>query len=257
MIKLSRMLPIVFLFTVSCRTGLVDKESSLDIIHGEPTNEYPAVVALSFKSDKWQGECSGTFISDSILLTAAHCVPFEDKNLTYNVEIGGKTLTSTAFFRHPEFKTMSQGQFPKAQDSRYDIAVIRFPPGTSKDTMVVKSGSIITAGTELTIVGFGGDSIQSEELGPQVKRKGTNTVKAAANGIFIMSDMLRKMLVNPVPGQLVAATKGDSGGPAIDKEGKLVGVTSIGTKVGDSTFFVFCDVSSPEASRFLAPFLGK
>src|SRR5687767_6793342 len=49
--------------------GCAPDESDLFVIGGQPNSDYPAVVLIASST----GQCTGTFVSETTLVTAAHC----------------------------------------------------------------------------------------------------------------------------------------------------------------------------------------
>lgn len=85
----------VFLFLIILQTANA-------LVRGESTNEMPGLVRITFQNG-WV--CSGIFLNQTTILTAAHCLPDDSsvKLITdaHEKEVSVKTLK---LIPHPEFK---------------------------------------------------------------------------------------------------------------------------------------------------------
>lgn len=185
-------------FIISCGP---QSDSDLKIVNGleVPEETHPAVF--------WLGNCTGTFVSDNTLLTAAHCIGSSN-----TVRIRRRiNATSLKVKVHP--KTQVTGRL-----GAYDIAVVVFPDNTAPAVVSVKT-SPVKPGDEALFVGYGRNSSSG---GSGVKRVGRNKVRSIDGGKTIVSS---RSTSNPNSGEDVSVAPGDSGGPLFIN-GAIAGITS-------------------------------
>ncbi|MFW7378906.1 MAG: trypsin-like serine protease [Oligoflexus sp.] len=143
----------MFLMSLSCNNGEKNQStSSQKVIHGIVASEYPYVVQIFMGSSSM---CTGSFVSDSLLVTAAHCVD-RASSVTWN----GITVTRQHIFIHDGWPTVSSG-CDQSRHPKFDLAMVQFPKRTFKG---VEFARILerrpTEGELITIVGFGNSQIQ-------------------------------------------------------------------------------------------------
>ncbi len=212
-----------------------------------------------------QGNCSGTFISDSKFLTAAHCL----KDVK-EVKVGEPRLGSPLFGNkviakaeswviHPLFKTDA--------DSPYDLAIVTFPKGTSPlgGVKIRKEGVALAEG--VMIVGFGNSVVDREapnremlQYGNGFKRYGTNKIESKEGGLLRFLGVLSEKEAekkNLKPGQRVLSAEGDSGGPMLNAKDEIVGVSSAAEPIITSSgqilnyWSLYVDLSTASSREFL------
>lgn len=245
------------LLLLSCR-GTGPSSSEALLINAVPTSDYPAVVELEFLSKEGKGICTGSFVSDQHLVTAAHCLPApEEQGFELFITREGKKIAAASYIRHPQFQDLAAGAAPTAKDGRYDLAVVTFPVATAPATLALPKATGAKVGELVTLVGYGITATDAAFNTAHIKRMGSNTIKLAQDGIFALSDMTRKVLTQTQPGEIVAAARGDSGGPALNRQGEIVGIISRGVKIEASVFFFLCDIASPSSQAFLKQQLPK
>jgi secreted trypsin-like serine protease len=177
--------------------------------------------------------CTGTFVSSVVILTAAHCA-----------------LDSGRYSIITPFNTF------------YSSNVIHFGPGTVSDTndiaLIIFNSSVsnqfYNIGTQtaigdiLQLVGFGCDNIDSK-TGAGLKRTGSNMVDAL--GYFIQ-------FVTPItstdsgilgPDNVAGSCFGDSGGPALNSNLQVVGVTHAGGNEGSYILSQYVDLINQQTNR--------
>lgn len=226
-------------------------------------DEYRAVVMLKVG----EGLCTGTFVSDFQVLTAAHCVEGvksihiiekQDWRALFSMKVIAEAERWAA---HPLYSIKTKG--------RYDLAVVEFPKATAPAIMALKDVRP-KLGETVTIVGFGNNDIASkivngdlEQSGSTHKRKGQNRIGALEEGQVIFTGSLSERHAQRQgygPGQKVGLGSGDSGGPMFNEQGELVGIASgvdVNTnEAGDilTYFSRFCDLSSESSRQFLVDY---
>lgn len=165
-----------------------------------PDSKYPAVVRL--------GGCTGTFVSDSTMVYAAHCL--KNNGNTETVRSPIRATTSNTFL-NPRFLEIGS----------HDVAVAIFPAGTSKNWIPLYQGRR-EPGTKIHMIGWG---CNSQNAGGGIKREGYNTIERANDGVIRSSSSSANWTDR---GSDVAVCPGDSGGPLLI-DGRLAGVTSFHT----------------------------
>ena len=240
------------------------------IIGGEPADfgEYPFMVALLFEptagNDYQKQYCGGSLIDSRWVLTAAHCVDFLESPDEVAVAVSRTNLNSTegqrvdvrAIYIHPDYD-------PDLVSP--DVALLRLarPVTGIEPIQLAGSGddSFETAGTLLTVIGWGNTSTTGQASFPDALREvvvpvvDDATCDTAYHG-FVTVDT-----------QLCAGEKGidscggDSGGPlfATTSSGDYiqVGIVSYGIGCAKQHFpGVYTEVNSPTVRDFIAEVAG-
>ena len=215
--------------------------------------------------------CTGTFISDDTVLTAAHCTMGSPSVDPDTGRVSGLSLTIMKLVKASP-KTMSKvassvdvfrnTHWDRAELTKtvneYDLGIVKFPPGTSNATARLAADSP-SAGNKLTVVGYGlnfipkpGDATY-DHSSSGIKRAGTNTVSAVEDGFIRFEGQDADTSED---GTNVSSSHGDSGGPMFVDE-QLVGVTS-GGGINDSGHGVslYIDLNSATSRSFLQGAMG-
>lgn len=159
--------------------------------------------------------CSASVVSDTTLITAAHCFDTGDTNKIEAVVDGQTVAKATGVMSNPRYKS---------QD--YDIAVVVFPEGTfARFTPYSIVQSAPGPGTEVTIVGFGNFNHLSQS-GSGKKRWGTNKIKEIDSWVrFEGATSPAGGSAEEGSGTDVLNSQGDSGGPLLHNN-QILGVSS-------------------------------
>ena len=246
---------------ISC--GQAEKtQSSIKVTNGVEidASENPSVVLLYINN---QGVCTGTFVNDYQVVTAAHCVDRVSSVVILD-KVSGRFKQRekyVSYKKHPKYTSADQ--------SKYDVAVVNFPKGTSDETSLLSPKSP-SAGEKFSIVGYGNNVIEDELVGNQiqqsgstVKRKGKNKIDSIEDGLILFEGD-RKTFPTSTPGINSAAAGGDSGGPMFNNKGEIIGLTSHGkifVEKSDKTkiskiITAYVDVNSEYVASFLEEELG-
>jgi len=265
------MAPLVLALGLGTACGRSGPESSaVKVTNGIAVNEstFPSTVLLVMETPQGEAICTGTFVNDSQVVTAGHCVEGQNAvrpQIYYATERGGRmqaVAQAVSYKRNPLY-SHAEGVGPN------DVAVITFPAHTAP-AITALAPAAPRVGDEFTIVGYGNSAnfinatgvLDGEGAG--VKRAGTNTLSSVDDGMLGFAGLTGKEAA-PVDGEkageYVSSGEGDSGGPLF-VNGKLAGVTSGGglrkTADGlDVSVSFYVDLNSPGSLKFLATALKK
>lgn len=239
-----------------------EEHTDLHVTNGRvSSNADPAVVLLRSADNHI---CTGTYINDHMILTAAHCLD-QAKGMDHvsrEVRDGSSRYLVMAeglrFIRHPNYKVMT--------DLQYDLGLIVVAPFSSRSWISLAAGAS-QVGDEVRMVGYGHNKIKRDPQGSEIeeegageKRSGTNRITKLQDGsirfVGVISEVEAKYLGKQV-GAEVGIGGGDSGGPLLNKAGQLVGVVSSQSFEWDewnmvkSVESIFVDLSSAAARDFV------
>lgn len=167
--------------------------------------------------------CTGTVLSPTVIITAAHCTVGSKQLAVAYVEEGGPVLQPvTTVARHPGFS--------KNSSVSVDIALIRLEnplPQRFRPVTLDSGGSGTSVGESLTIAGFG--------LTEEKDYKSAGTLRTAE--VELLPRLYPRFLRLGLDSQLssLAICKGDSGGPVFAGGGGapvLVGVVYAAERTG-------------------------
>jgi secreted trypsin-like serine protease len=194
----------------------------------------PIVVFIATKNDGSGLYCSGTLISPTRILTAAHCLPSDVARVTTPVwqpDGTARALRASSWVTHPEYQQTQAGFLN-------DAAVITLSNPLPAPPMPLLVSNPSAAGQSVFIAGWGGPA---------------NELAAGFSRITI---------VNPLhvgytyDGKGANTCPGDSGGPmyrAVGGTQGVVGITSSGTSadcnVGDMSLFT--NIQTPKVLDFI------
>lgn len=225
---------------VSCGGGSSDNSASpatnacstlglnTRIINGTQCAEAGSpVLALNIQSQDGRSSlCSGTVITKTHIVTAAHC--FLDQNVqSVFVEIDGQRIFGSKVSIHPDARIDIN-----RQSAVNDVAVLEMNRNLNRPTVPLLLSQSIESGDIISIFGFGLDE--------------NGRIGQLESGQMQVSDVTTNELIAEFQGEGSNTCNGDSGGPAlytITNSGRaaLVGVTSSGTLntclTGDKSFF--------------------
>lgn len=220
--------------------------------------EQPAVVAIY--QPESDGLCTGTFISDSLLLTAAHCTEmfYADSSGVVDgqlhvIQINDlqsadvKLLASSVkIIRDPRWEEAGAGV------NNFDLALIRFPAKTWGTQAAISKNSA-EVGDEVEMYGYGQNTDDGDYSSSGVFRKGFNVIESIDGGFIAFRGVASNGVLGG-NGTFASAGQGDSGGPLF-VDGKIVGVVSGGQSPSAFDEYVtnyYIDLHSNEAQEFLS-----
>lgn len=195
---------------------------------------HPHVFLLAAHFEGGGGLCTATLIAPNLLLTARHCVSSADRDdyVLCGDSALGEPFPASSFIATNDPRPSEGSVFFRASDVRvlgegmdtcgYDIALVilseNVPPSVSTPA-VPRIDREVSSGEEYTAVGYGenGDGALS---GSRMQLAGlTIACEPGRCGDGVESTEFR--------GE-TGICSGDSGGPALDAQGKVVGVVSRG-----------------------------
>lgn len=211
--------------------------NGIDVAKGFAVDPYPAVVMLTSSA---AGICTGTFVSDRVVLTAAHCLD--------RTEGGGMSLGDV----------LAEGAIhgtlvgKVAALRKTDLAALAFPEGTGKAWVSLAPRPPAPA-ERIAFVGFGRNDVKNGATSG-VKRLGYNTSEKRPDGfLHVVGLAANAEGADALPrGEDAATSFGDSGAPLF-LNGAIAGVGSGGGLMPDGRkHSQFVDLSSPESCALLA-----
>ncbi|MDA8219534.1 MAG: trypsin-like serine protease [Dehalococcoidales bacterium] len=217
------------------------------ITYGQPDgNNHPYVAMIVFDAEiegtvQPACRCSGTLISDTVVLTAGHCtdgaeaarVWFEPTINDGHYPYGGGTAIETASVHtDPDFCIGCAPGLPGFDTHDVGIVVLSREV-TDKSYGVLPSENLVDTlkmNTEVTLVGYGGQE-QTRGIPPH-QWTGRDRYYAPANLVQskdVLSDDFIKVSGNPAQGK-GGTCFGDSGGPTfLEDTSTILAVTSFGS----------------------------
>jgi hypothetical protein len=260
------------------------KKTCLQLVGGTQTNAHPEVGFIYTGDDGAGSICSGTFLSDTTMITASHCLQdIATGGARYIsgdvIDLSGDKFSATvnsgipaikAFIGAPSLTIGKPELADRLQDHERDIAILLFPSGTFKNAAKILNKPLV-ANKELTLVGYGAitapgytDDKSGEPI--QIKRVGTNRLaqmdpkfRAGFNPDFYIISGNASSDGETKSSQAVIG-KGDSGGPLFLGQG-LAAIASAGNVNPDSvkpfvnnaeSLSFFASLQSTFARQFLA-----
>lgn len=278
------MIPVVVLNSLSCKAI----DSSMMVDGGHDSISYPGVIMIKggqMDDDKIHqvATCSASVLSDRTLLTAGHCMYIDWNRVSYVIaDISGKNGSkpqALSYKVHPEYRHADR------ESSKYDIAVLSFPPGSFRKIVDTLNGLVLSSylpqeEDRVRLVGYGRYTEKTGVLKTtklevadkaEQKRVGWNNLvgdSACVKGMLGVSrqDIKSSKELDKDPDAYYHATleHGDSGGPLLKDNTKVViGVASYRYEessaffVGGQTVSCYASVNLKENLEFIKTTVEK
>lgn len=191
------------------------------------------------------GTCTGTAISDYLVLTAGHCVTGftneqNDLIVLHQFDKNGKEHLTKALNTYTEYiaedfkkikDEQNEGavvpgcvakQKPIIQSKTPDLALVKFPRNTFKKTAQINLSKVLSVNDSVEFYGFGAKVPYFESAFPTLDPH-VNDLRVAQNKIWRTSE--NRSAIISAPSQAFADV-GDSGGPVFFNN-EVVGVLSM------------------------------
>lgn len=211
-------------------------------------NEIPETDPLARAVVRLDGAtaCTGTFLSPTTLLTAAHCVGTSPHGAP---EIAVHGVPSRRVFVSPRFAKY-HGPSEWRYRGPHDVAIAVFGEKLGDRLGVQAYFSLADRpsgpGIPVRFLGYGETSLL-QLGGAGIKREGRNAISTVSGGLIGISGTSRDNGAATLPS---GATPGDSGGPLLDPKGKILGVISYTESVNSfipSHWTFFADALAPSS----------
>jgi hypothetical protein len=210
----------------------------------DTSDEYSPVVELK----TGLSTCTGTFVSDNTLMTAAHCVNSSEPGGGLKAIIKGKGVVPIKTF----VPATPDG---KRREPKDDVAVVLFQDGLS-DAWYSVSRVAPQVGEKITIVGFGQTDFIGNNEPDEKRRFGFNTITELADGGATIKYELGVNCQGSAIGTNAMAGRGDSGGPVFTKSG-LIGIINRGEISHETLIEYDANLVTPAMEKFLRSTLLK
>ena len=203
----------------------------------------PVVLLALLGADGVQRSCSGTMLTPTRVLTAAHCMPPGTRAIAavqWKANGKGSLVYASNWVAHPSYSTAGVG-------FQNDVGVVTFRTGMSNPSMSLLVSSPSRVGDEAFIAGWGLPGLD------------------LAVGYVRMTRVDEAHIGYTYKGQASNTCSGDSGGPAyrgVGGPGGIVGITSSGSVegCGDGDVSLYTNIQTPRVLNFIraqAPGAGE
>jgi hypothetical protein len=206
------------------------------------------VAATQYSDGTWL-YCSGTLVSPTVFLTAAHCAEGDRVGVTFDpTYVAGDQVFYGTWHADPLYS--------KRQNDPHDIAVVVFPSPVSgiAPARLPAAGSLsgLSGSQKFTSVGYGAYAVTKGPGGHQFLY---NDVRGVATGTLnSINPAWLRISMNPSTGN-GGTCYGDSGGPNFLGTSDIVAATTItGDSVCRSTNVVY-RLDTASARSFLAQYV--
>ena len=179
-----------------------------EVAYGDPLAKYVALIDNSATNST----CTGTIISDSLILTAAHCVSKPANTIT--IAFGLSPISGAYDLRMASNVEIHTDYNKASTDDRSDLAMIRFTGGLPAGFQPIHlpSTTISTVeGMKFQALGYGRTS--GKKPTSDSDTVGTGVLRSVELTVLSVNPNFAQFRVDQSNGQGIC--NGDSGGPAI------------------------------------------
>lgn len=222
------------------------------IVHGAADGKrHQSIVAISIQMPSGGALCTGSVIAPDAVLTARHCVsemPSESVDCASTAAQVGRTFAASSFaiITLPDARGASPAAYVKAVHvppgsalCGDDLAVLELDRALDLEPLSL-AGAAPKSGDHITAVGYG-----------RIGTSGAAGVRRFRTDVEVVSVARTEFMVGE------STCFGDSGGPALDDEGDIVGVLSRGGMSCDGAGSRNVYGAVAAHLDFLAPYLTK
>lgn len=205
------------------------------------TNSAVVPIRISTRTNDFL--CSGTMITGTYVLSAAHCFLFDadnngsaDQIISASITANGRQISASRVFVHPDYYETAEALFN-------DVAILNLDSPADLPIIPIVLSQAVSGGDVVQIFGYGSTG----------NTAGTGVLRS---GEMRVTEVSENHLITQFNGSNGSNTcVGDSGGPAFltlpDGSVGIVGITSSGVRedcgAGDTSLF-----SNVQGSRLLA-----
>jgi hypothetical protein len=239
----------IILNSTACTNARTVSKSGVSVSGGiEHSGFFREAVGLKVTTtDLGENFCTGTIVRHDLILTAAHC--FDKGPNKIKVEVfdspdsafTAKKLTSTAILIFPTYDP-KVSSLEKVQN---DVAFVVFPSGSFGDRVIGKvAKNFPVVNQEVNYVGYGSKICSTPKF---VHKVGLARIRDIyhENGNIGFATRL------DVP-RCYHMESGDSGGPAFNRNGEIIGILSGGgTPDGIWYYYEAANVTNPKIADFI------
>lgn len=205
--------------------GQAEGRSKHEIVAGSSHSGDPAVLYLIYPGG---GVCTGTLIAPRAVLTARHCV---EPDRPTAVGSGASVSSGRQYARVRDVRTTTG-----ALTDGNDIAVLLLDRAGTLTPYSWNASGAPSTGARVVGIGYGRTSSSASDAGS--KRRGESRIGPVQSDHFSTNGAL--------------ACNGDSGGPAFDSSGKVIGVAvSVTGPAGSECAGGVTNYARPDAHRTL------